>query len=140
MCIDFAHTPQALMSVLQTLRRIFSGKIITVFGCGGNRDKSKRPEMGAVASQLSDCVIITSDNPRNENVQDITDDILSGINKRSSNVFCEADREKAIALAINKANAEDVVLIAGKGHEEYQINGENSVFFSDENCVRNILN
>ena len=139
-CIDFAHTPQALMSVLQTLRRIFAGKIITVFGCGGNRDKSKRPEMGAVAAQLSDCVIITSDNPRNENEQDIMEDILSGINKRSANVFCEADRKKAIELAVNKASAEDVVLIAGKGHEEYQIKGENCVFFSDENCVRNILN
>lgn len=139
-CIDFAHTPQALLNVLQTLKRIFTGKIITVFGCGGNRDKAKRPEMGAVAAQLSDCVIITSDNPRNENEQDIIDDILSGIKKRSVNVFCEKNREKAIALALNKASKGDVVLIAGKGHEEYQIKGENCVFFSDEKCVRNILN
>ncbi len=138
-CIDFAHTPQALMNVLQTLRKIFTGKIITVFGCGGNRDKSKRPEMGAVASLLSDCVIITSDNPRDENEQDIINDILSGIKKRSANVFCEKNREKAIELAVNKAKAEDVILIAGKGHEEYQIKGDKQFFFSDEKCVRNIL-
>lgn len=138
-CIDFAHTPQALMNVLQTLRGIFAGKIITVFGCGGNRDKAKRPEMGAVAVQLSDCVIITSDNPRDENEQDIIDDILSGIRKRSSNVFCEKNREKAIELAVNKAEPKDVILIAGKGHEEYQIKGDKQIFFSDEKCVRNIL-
>ncbi|MBR3974323.1 MAG: UDP-N-acetylmuramoyl-L-alanyl-D-glutamate--2,6-diaminopimelate ligase [Clostridia bacterium] len=139
-CIDFAHTPQALMNVLQTLRKIFTGKIITVFGCGGNRDKSKRPEMGAAAALLSDCVIITSDNPRNEDEQDIIDDILSGIKKRASNVFCEKNREKAIELAVNKAKAEDVILIAGKGHEEYQIKGNEQIFFSDEKCVRNMLN
>lgn len=138
-CIDFAHTPQALMNVLQTLRKMYTGRIITVFGCGGNRDKSKRPEMGAVASQMSDCVIITSDNPRNENEQDIINDILSGIKKRSSNIFCEKNREKAIELALNKATAGDVVLIAGKGHEEYQITGDKQIFFSDEKCVRNIL-
>lgn len=139
-CIDFAHTPQALMNVLQTLRKMCEGKIITVFGCGGDRDKSKRPEMGAVASQMSDCVIITSDNPRNENEQDIINDIRSGIKKRSANIFCEINREKAIALAVNKANAEDIILIAGKGHEEYQIKYNEQIFFSDEKCVRNILN
>ena len=128
------------MNVLQTLRKIFTGKIITVFGCGGNRDKSKRPEMGAAAALLSDCVIITSDNPRNEDEQDIIDDILSGIKKRASNVFCEKNREKAIELAVNKAKAEDVILIAGKGHEEYQIKGNEQIFFSDEKCVRNMLN
>lgn len=138
-CIDFAHTPTALEGVLKTLGSICSGKIITVFGCGGNRDKTKRPEMGSIAATFSDSLIVTSDNPRNEDANEIIKDIVKGIKKGSCPYFCEPDREKAIKLALNKAQKNDIVLIAGKGHEEYQIIGSEQVFFSDEKCVKDIL-
>lgn len=129
-CIDFAHTPDALSAVLSALCTSKKGKMITVFGCGGNRDRLKRPQMGMVAAQYSDEVIITSDNPRNEDVFEIISDIKSGIKKKSG-IFTEPDRKKAIRLAINKALPGDTVLIAGKGHENYQIIGEEKKHFSD---------
>ncbi len=136
--IDFAHTPQALRAVLESLRKVCKNKLICVFGCGGNRDKNKRAAMGKTAAALSDTVIITNDNPRNEAPENITRDILSGIsNKR--NTVVEPDRENAIAYALKKAKYGDTVLIAGKGHEEYQCIGSEKKYFSDEMTVKKIL-
>lgn len=120
--VDYAHTPDALDNVLKTVKEFSVGKVITVFGCGGNRDKFKRPVMGEIASQYSDFVIVTSDNPRSEDPIKIMGDIEEGLN-RSKNQKYEllADREKAIERAIHIANKGDVVIIAGKGHETYQI-------------------
>lgn len=136
--IDFAHTPEALGCVLRNLRRICKGRLICVFGCGGDRDKAKRSEMGAVAEEAADTVILTSDNPRSERAEDIISDILKGIRNKSS-VFVQPDREKAVALALNKAADGDIVLIAGKGHEQYQCAGKDKKFFSDELTVKKIL-
>lgn len=136
--IDFAHTPEALGAVLRSLKRICSGRLCCVFGCGGDRDKCKRGEMGAVAENYADTLILTSDNPRGENAEDIISDILNGINNKNI-VFIQPDREKAITLAMNKASVGDIVLIAGKGHEQYQIIGKEKKFFSDEFTVKRIL-
>ncbi len=117
--VDYAHTPDALENVLKSVRKLCKGKVITVFGAGGNRDRTKRPIMGRVAETLSDLVVITSDNPRDEEPIQIIRDILEGIND-TSKVLVEEDRKRAIELAINMAKEGDVVLIAGKGHEDYQ--------------------
>lgn len=137
-CVDFAHTPEALGAVLMSLRESCGGKIITVFGCGGDRDATKRPVMGKTAASASDCVILTSDNPRSENEEKITEDIASGIGNKSS-LFREPDRKKAIELALQKASRGDTVLIAGKGHETEQIFDGYSVHFNDAETVKNIL-
>jgi UDP-N-acetylmuramoyl-L-alanyl-D-glutamate--2,6-diaminopimelate ligase len=121
--IDYAHTPDALENVLKTLRNHCDGKLWCVFGCGGDRDKGKRSEMGRISVKGSDYVVLTDDNPRTESREQIIQDILSGIDDRSR-VFVEADRGKAIRLAIQKAEPDDILLIAGKGHEDYQdVNG-----------------
>ncbi len=119
--IDYAHKPDALEKVLRFLRPLCEGRLISVFGCGGDRDKGKRPIMGKVAQELSDICVITSDNPRNEDPRIIIDDILAGIEDRaSSRVIVEGDRRAAIGKAIEIAHPNDVILIAGKGHEPYQ--------------------
>lgn len=132
--IDFAHTPDALFLVLDALKKGTKGKLITVFGAGGDRDKTKRPIMGQVAAGLSDAVIVTSDNPRSEEPELIMKDILKGI-KNKACVFTEPDREKAIRLALKKAIPGDTVVIAGKGHEKVQIVGDMAIPFSDQECV-----
>jgi len=123
--VDYAHTPDALEKVLQALREVVgasSGKLICVFGCGGDRDRGKRPMMGAIAARLADSCIVTSDNPRNEEPQDIITAIVSGMGKWNYQII--EDRAQAIEQAINHAQAADTVLLAGKGHEPYQeING-----------------
>jgi UDP-N-acetylmuramoyl-L-alanyl-D-glutamate--2,6-diaminopimelate ligase len=132
--VDYAHTDDALKNVLLNLRKISEKKIITLFGCGGNRDKTKRPRMGKIAEEYSDKVIITSDNPRNEEPEAIIKDILTGINEMSK-ITVITDRRQAIFEAVNLASEGDIVLIAGKGHETYQeINGENT-FFDDRKVV-----
>ncbi len=138
--IDYAHTPQALYNVLATLKNLKNknSKLICIFGCGGNRDKEKRPIMGKIASELSDIVIITSDNPRSENPEDIIKDIKEGITMNEK-VFEELDRKKAIKKAIELAKQEDVIIIAGKGHEIYQIFKEKVVRFSDKEVVLEYL-
>ena len=136
--IDFAHTPEALAGVLKGLRRMTQGRLITVFGCGGDRDKGKRPEMGRIAAAYSDTVIVTSDNPRTEDPGAIIAQIMAGVPAKSS-VFAQPDRAKAIALAVNQAAPGDTILIAGKGHEEYQIFSGGKVHFSDEAEVRRLL-
>ena len=135
--IDFAHTPEALSAVLRGLRQK-EGRLITVFGCGGDRDRGKRPRMGSVAAALSDKVIVTSDNPRGEPPEQIIEDILSGIPDRAA-VITEPDRARAIALAVGLASPGDRILIAGKGHEEYQIVSDQKIPFSDEAVVKGLL-
>jgi UDP-N-acetylmuramoyl-L-alanyl-D-glutamate--2,6-diaminopimelate ligase len=138
--IDYAHTPDALEKSILACKKLLSsnGKIITVFGCGGDRDPSKRAMMGKIASQLSDFVIVTSDNPRKEDPDKIIHDIFMGIDKKR---HCkkQKDRKNAIIDAIKNANGNDLVLVAGKGHENYQIIGEIKYPFSDENIVQKIL-
>lgn len=141
--VDYAHTDDALSSVLISLRNLMkesksTGKIWTVFGCGGDRDKGKRPLMAKAAIEYSDQVVLTSDNPRTEDPQAIIQDCLSGI--PSDRPHVEVDRKKAIAFALQSAKEGDVILIAGKGHENYQILGQIKVPFSDVEVVREFLN
>ena len=132
--VDYAHTDDALRNVLTTLRPLCRGRLVAVFGCGGDRDKTKRPRMAQVAQALADWVIVTSDNPRTEDPASIIQDIVKGFTDtfRHQAVVIEADRRKAIRLAICEAKEGDIVLIAGKGHENYQILGTQKVHFSDQ--------
>jgi UDP-N-acetylmuramoyl-L-alanyl-D-glutamate--2,6-diaminopimelate ligase len=135
--VDYAHTPDALENVLKTIRAVMKeGQIMTVFGCGGDRDKGKRPQMGAITASLSDKVIVTSDNPRSENPFTIIEEIVAGVPaSHRSKIQTEPDRAKAIILAISMAKAGDVVLLAGKGHENYQIIGTEKHHFDDREEV-----
>ncbi|MDC3196422.1 UDP-N-acetylmuramoyl-L-alanyl-D-glutamate--2,6-diaminopimelate ligase [Gammaproteobacteria bacterium] len=133
--VDYAHTPDGLRSALKGLRDHFSGNIWCVFGCGGNRDKGKRPIMGEIAEAFADKVIIADDNPRNEEGDKIVEHIQSGMKSPEQTVVLR-DREKAIAYAIDNAEPGDVVLVAGKGHETYQDVGGSRLIFSDANQVR----
>lgn len=133
--VDYAHTPDALKNALVTLKKLKQKKLITIFGCGGDRDKEKRPMMGHVASRFSDHMIVTSDNPRRENPETIINDICIGIdNTKSFEKIIE--RKAAIERAINLADAEDIILIAGKGHESYQQIGDEKFDFSDQEVVK----
>ncbi|MBL7214311.1 MAG: UDP-N-acetylmuramoyl-L-alanyl-D-glutamate--2,6-diaminopimelate ligase [Phycisphaerae bacterium] len=130
--VDYAHTDDALKNVLTTLRPLCEGRLIVLFGCGGDRDKTKRPRMAQVAESLADVVIVTSDNPRTEDPQTIIDDIMPGFTrKRGQEPLVEVNRAKAIGLAIEQARPNDIVLLAGKGHEDYQIIGMEKRHFSD---------
>lgn len=132
--VDYAHTPDALQKALESVRAHCAGKVICVFGCGGDRDKTKRPKMGAIADQLADQIIITNDNPRSESPEQIAQDILAGVNNKNK-LMVELDREKAIALAIQSANQADWILLAGKGHETDQIVGNQVLYHSDAASV-----
>ena len=132
--VDYAHTPDALRNALHTLRETTRGKLTVVFGAGGDRDRGKRPQMGKVAAELADRIIVTSDNPRTEDPRDIAGDILAGIASAPYELIL--DRREAIASAIRAASIGDVVLIAGKGHEAYQIIGEETVRFDDREVAR----
>ena len=136
--VDYAHTPDGLKKVLQSIKKLCEGKLITVFGCGGDRDSSKRPLMGAIAEELSDQLFITSDNPRSEEPQKIINDILMGIKKREK-ITIEIDRFKAINESIKFANKGDIVLIAGKGHEDYQILNDKVINFDDRKIAYKLL-
>jgi UDP-N-acetylmuramoyl-L-alanyl-D-glutamate--2,6-diaminopimelate ligase len=133
--VDYAHTPDALQKLLKAVSSFTEGRVITVFGCGGDRDREKRPEMGRIAEALSDLVIITSDNPRNEEPNSIISEILSGI-KEKSKVLVIPDRREAIWKALSLKESGDSVVIAGKGHEEYQIIGNKKLTFSDRLVVK----
>jgi UDP-N-acetylmuramoyl-L-alanyl-D-glutamate--2,6-diaminopimelate ligase len=135
--IDFAHTAQALEACLRAVQGTVAGDLYCVFGCGGDRDKSKRSQMGSVAEQLCDHVILTDDNPRGESAERIIKDILQGITKQQQ-VQVIHDRRKAIATALAAATTSDLVVIAGKGHEQYQIIGDQRLPFSDAQVVRDI--
>lgn len=129
--VDYAHTPDALMNVLENARAITRGRVITVFGCGGDRDKTKRPLMGSVAGQMSDVVIVTSDNPRSEDPEIILDQIMEGLGDPAGVVERITDRRTAIDHAVREARPGDMVVVAGKGHENYQIVGKRILPFSD---------
>jgi len=137
--IDYAHTPDGLENVLGALREIGYRRIIVVFGCGGDRDETKRPLMGEVAARLADRVIVTSDNPRSEDPEKIINDILSGIIRVDNRVTAIVDRRVAIEEACNQAKRGDVVLIAGKGHERKQIFRDTIIPFSDREVSKEIL-
>lgn len=137
--IDYAHTPDALQTVLASLTEESTGELITVFGCGGNRDRGKRPQMGKVATTYSTKVIITTDNPRNEEPSSIIEEILAGINCEKEKVIVEMDRRTAIEKAIRYAKAGDIVLIAGKGHERTQQIGQELLTFSDYEVAEEAL-
>lgn len=136
--VDYAHTPDALIKALRALREAGFKKIITVFGCGGNRDKTKRPIMGKAVAEFSDIVVLTSDNPRKEDPQSIINDVIPGLSS-AKKVYVEIDRHKATALALSLLQADDALLIAGKGHEDYQIIGTTKYPYSDQQTVRELL-
>ncbi len=137
--IDYAHTPDSLKQVLLSLSSFPKNRIITLFGCGGNRDKSKRGEMGRIAAFYSDMVILTSDNPRDENPSDIIDDIIEGIGITKTPVYIIENRRKAIEYALKKAQKNDIILLAGKGHETYQITSEGKMPFDERKIVASLL-
>jgi UDP-N-acetylmuramoyl-L-alanyl-D-glutamate--2,6-diaminopimelate ligase len=139
--VDYAHTDDALRNLLETTRALPHHKILTVFGCGGDRDRSKRPLMGAVAARMSDTIVLTSDNPRSEDPEAIIREIELGTKgpRSSAQVLVEPDRRSAIELAVSLAEPDDVILISGKGHETYQAVGGQVVPFDDREVVREIL-
>jgi UDP-N-acetylmuramoyl-L-alanyl-D-glutamate--2,6-diaminopimelate ligase len=139
--IDYAHTDDALKNVLTTLKPLCKGKLRVVIGCGGDRDRTKRPRMARVAEELADYVIVTSDNPRSEKPLDIIDEIVTGFEEyEAQKIAIEPDRKKAIEMAIDSAEKDDIVLIAGKGHEDYQIIGKQKFHFSDKEIAQECLN
>ena len=136
--VDYAHTPQALSSVLVSLRQHCKARLICVFGCGGDRDKGKRPLMAEAAEKYADQVIVTDDNPRTENPKDIIAGIEAGFKDSTKHIIIH-DREQAIKEAITDATPDDIVLVAGKGHEDYQIVGTEKISFSDVSIVQGLL-
>lgn len=138
--VDYAHTPDALDNVLKSIKSFARGRIIIVFGCGGNREKAKRPLMGKIAQKYSDLAIITSDNPRYEEPNEIIKDILIGIDKNKEDYIVIVDRKDAIKEAIQRAKEGDIVIIAGKGHENYQIIKDEVIEFDDKLVATEILN
>ena len=138
--VDYAHTPDALENILNTAKEFAKGNIITVFGCGGDRDTTKRPLMGNIAQKLSDIAIVTSDNPRTEEPKAIIEDILKGLDTNKENYKVVIDRKEAIERAIEMAKKDDIVIIAGKGHENYQIIGKVKHHFDDKEIANECLN
>ena len=140
--VDYAHTPDGLENVLKSAREITpeDGKLICLFGCGGDRDATKRPKMGTIAERLADKIVITSDNPRSEDPQTIITDIIAGLKSvNTESVIVEPDRGSAIALLKTIANNNDVVVIAGKGHEDYQILKDKTIHFDDREEARKVF-
>ena len=138
--VDYAHTDDALENLIRTARELNpKGRVITLFGCGGLKDRTKRPVMGEVAGRLSDLTILSSDNPKSEDPLKIISDIVVGLQKTHGKYMIEPDREKAIGLAIDEARAGDILLLAGKGHENYQILADRTVEFDDRQVARRAL-
>src|SRR5580693_1951885 len=138
--VDYAHTDDALENLIRTARELNpKGRIITLFGCGGGKDRTKRPVMGEVTGRLSDLTILSSDNPRTEDPLKIISDIIVGLQKTSGKYLIEPDREKAIGAAMDEARAGDTVLLAGKGHENYQILADRTLEFDDRDVARRAL-
>jgi UDP-N-acetylmuramoyl-L-alanyl-D-glutamate--2,6-diaminopimelate ligase len=131
--VDYAHTPDALRNLIQLARELVHPKarVITLFGCGGNRDRGKRPLMGQAAGELSDLVVVTSDNPRNEDPREIIDEVLAGVRLTGKKFIVEADRCAAMRRALDAAEPSDIVLLAGKGHEKTQVIGDAVLPFDD---------
>jgi UDP-N-acetylmuramoyl-L-alanyl-D-glutamate--2,6-diaminopimelate ligase len=134
--VDYSHTPDALERALRAIRSLTHARVHCVFGCGGDRDRSKRPLMGDIAGRLSDVAILTNDNPRNEPPESILDSVLEGLHGKKADVTVEPDRAQAIDLAVQGAMPGEVVLIAGKGHEPYQIIGNTTRHFDDREQAR----
>ena len=138
--VDYAHTPDALQNIISNFRSLTHGKLITVFGCGGDRDKQKRPVMGEIASELSDLIVIADDNPRNEKPEKIREEIYRGVsNDNLKKVKNVGDRKKAIKYALEKARPGDVLIVAGKGHETYQEAKGKRIQFDDKIIIKEIL-
>jgi UDP-N-acetylmuramoyl-L-alanyl-D-glutamate--2,6-diaminopimelate ligase len=156
--VDYAHTPDALEKVLAAVRPLTRGRVFAVFGCGGDRDRGKRPVMGEIAARLSDVVVVTSDNPRTEEPASIIAEIEGGLRhagkskisalkpetpnpqlETDNGYYAEADRREAIRIALSSARRGDLVLIAGKGHEDYQILGNEKIHFDDREVAREEL-
>ncbi len=137
--VDYAHTPDALRRALDAVRDLTDGDLVCVFGCGGDRDRGKRPLMGLAAAGVAQRVVLTSDNPRSEDPESIISDILPGVADASGNVLVEVDRRKAIARSIAEAKPGDLVLVAGKGHETYQLVGDQVLDFDDREEARRAL-
>jgi UDP-N-acetylmuramoyl-L-alanyl-D-glutamate--2,6-diaminopimelate ligase len=138
--VDYAHTDDALRNLLQTARELNkSGRIITLFGCGGERDRTKRPLMGEAAGSLSDLVVLSSDNPRGEDPLNIINDALVGLQRTRCEYIIEPERQHAVVLAIERARPGDIVLLAGKGHETYQILRDRTIDYDDRQEARRVL-
>ena len=130
--VDYSHTPDSLANVLRAVRAVTAGRLLTVFGCGGDRDRGKRPLMGAVAAELADFAVLTSDNPRSEDPLAIIAEVVAGVPaERRERVVVEPDRRAAVRRALREARAGDSLVIAGKGHEPYQILGSETIHFDD---------
>jgi UDP-N-acetylmuramoyl-L-alanyl-D-glutamate--2,6-diaminopimelate ligase len=137
--VDYAHTDDALRNVISVARAMKPKRIITLFGCGGDRDRAKRPLMGMAAAELSDYVVLTSDNPRSEDPLAIMNDASVGVGRFDTPNIAEPDRERAIKKAIEMAEPGDVVILAGKGHETYQILKDGPIPFDDREVARRVL-
>ncbi|WP_426348175.1 UDP-N-acetylmuramoyl-L-alanyl-D-glutamate--2,6-diaminopimelate ligase [Alloiococcus sp. CFN-8] len=138
--VDYAHTPDGLENILSSVKELAEKRVISVFGCGGDRDRTKRPIMGEISGRLADLSIITSDNPRTEDPDRILEDITAGIIKTGSKFITEVDRRKAIHMALDTAEKGDIIVIAGKGHETYQIFKDKTIHFDDVEVVKEYIN
>ena len=140
--VDYAHTPDGLQNILQTAQEIKESKMIVVFGCGGDRDATKRPIMGRIAAEFGDTIFVTSDNPRTENPNQIVKDVEVGVKeglREGSTYEVVVDRKEAIKKAVRSARTGDIVIIAGKGHEDYQILKDRTIHFDDREVAREAL-
>jgi UDP-N-acetylmuramoyl-L-alanyl-D-glutamate--2,6-diaminopimelate ligase len=137
--IDYAHTDDALRNVISMARSLEPKRVVTLFGCGGDRDRTKRPIMGQVAAELSDFVVLTSDNPRSEDPLDIMNDVLVGLRRKDTPCLVEPDRAAAIRRAIEEARPGDILILAGKGHETYQVLKDRTIPFDDREVAREVL-
>lgn len=137
--IDYAHSPDGLENIISSLHEIAKGRVVTLFGCGGDRDKTKRPKMGRIAAELSDFCVVTSDNPRSENPSEIIKDILEGMKGVKTPYEVIENRKEAIAFAIKNAQKDDIILLAGKGHETYQILPTGTINFDEREVVAEVL-
>lgn len=137
---DYAHSPDGLKNILDSINNYRKGRVVTLFGCGGDRDKTKRPIMGEVAAKNSDFLIVTSDNPRTEDPDSIIEDVIVGVEKEKKPYVKITDRKEAIKYALENAKKDDIILLAGKGHEDYQIIGKKKIHMDERNIVEEILN
>ena len=140
--VDYAHTPDGLENILETAKEITEGRILVVFGCGGDRDNTKRPIMGRIAAKFGDHIFVTSDNPRTEDPNKIVEQVAAGVKEAlrpGTDYTVIVDRRTAIHAAIKEAKAGDVVIIAGKGHEDYQILKDKTIHFDDREVAREAL-
>jgi UDP-N-acetylmuramoyl-L-alanyl-D-glutamate--2,6-diaminopimelate ligase len=137
--IDYAHTPDSLENILTTVKDYAPARVLSLFGCGGDRDRTKRPMMGRISGELADFTIVTSDNPRTEDPDAIVREIEEGIKQTQGKYTCIVDRKEAIRFALMNANKGDVVVLAGKGHETYQTFKDKTIHFDEREVVREIL-